>query len=362
MKVSRSTAVALCSVPLVSAALTVATRYTWDNWHGVPFLDCPRQLDLGERKRGDIAIGNFKIRNAGNDDLHLDEFQTSCSCAGVEQEIDGKRYRIQSLSLPPGQEVQLSVRLGVGVRPGESQHVQVVFNTNDPKNPHWLLEVLVPRVTGGCFSDPRAVVFGPLSPGQRNTRIIDLFENGAPGRMVEKVYSSHPERFSAELVPLSEKDRQCVHSTAGRLFAHIQVTPHTERPGRLDGDLLVSVANETNVERIPVIGEVVGIAECRPSSLVLPRRVQNRIVHSGEVLILNRLEKPIEVAIDFLPPDIVADVRPVPDHPDQRLLQIAWRRAENANRKVGSEERARLRIRCDGQESNLEVPIVLAED
>jgi hypothetical protein len=125
MKKIRTIALVLISVPLVSAALTAEIRYTWDKWFSFPILECPRSLDLGECKRGKIAIGHFQVKNVGKDILRLDSFQTSCSCAGVEQEIDGKRFRIESLSLAPGQETQLSVRFGIGVRPGQSQHIQV---------------------------------------------------------------------------------------------------------------------------------------------------------------------------------------------------------------------------------------------
>jgi hypothetical protein len=164
------------------------------------------------------------------------------------------------------------------------------------------------------------------------------------------------------LLPLSEKDKQRVHPTAGKLFARIQVTSHTERPGRCDGELQVFVSNETYIERIPVIGEVVDTVECLPAAVVLPRRAGNRSVRSSEVLILNRHQKPIEASIDSVPPDIIADVRNVADHPNQRLLLIEWRPAEKSNRRALSEARIRLRIRCDGEESTLEVPIILAEN
>jgi hypothetical protein len=362
MKKTRTMVLVLISVPLASAAFTAATRYAWDKWFGVPILECPRNLDLGEKKRGEIAIGHFQVKNVGKDVLYLDEFQTSCSCAGVEQEIDGKRLRIKTLSLAPAQEAQLSVRLGVGVRPGQSQRVQVFFATNDPDHPKWLMEVLVSRVKGGCFADPSAAIFGSLSPGEKSTRIIDLYDNGTPGRRIEKIYATHPEHFTIVLLPLSEKDKQRVHPTAGKLFARIQVTSHTERPGRCDGELQVFVSNETYIERIPVIGEIVGAAECRPATLVLPRRAGNRWVRSGQVLILSRRQESVEVVVDSVPPDIIADVRVVPDHPEQRLLQIEWRPTEKSNRQSPSEERIRLRVRCDGQDSKLEVPIILAEN
>lgn len=362
MKKTSTMALVFISVPLVSAALTAGVRYAWDDWFGSPKLECPRSFDLGEQKRGVIAIGRFMIINSGKDILRLNDFRTSCSCAGVEEEIDGKLFRIKSLALSPGQEAQLFVRVSIGMRAGESQRVLVSFATNDPKNPRWDMEVQVPRVTGGCFPDPSAVAFGNLFPGQKESRLIDLYDNCTPGFKVDKVYSTRPERFTVTLLPLSEKDKQRRHPTAGKLFARIQVTPSTGRPGRLDGELHLTLSNETYPEKIPVIGEVVGVAECRPATLVLPRRVGNRSVRYGEVLILSRNEKPIEVAIEAVPPDIVAEVRNVPDYPNQRLLHIDWRPRDKTKQKTPSEERIRLHVRCDDQETVLEVPIILTEN
>lgn len=362
MKKPRTMLLVVISVPLVSAGLTGGTRYAWDKWSGTPSLECPRSLNIGEKKRGDIAIGYFKITNAGKDVLHLDQFQTSCSCAGVEQEIEGKRFRIKALSLAPGQETQLLVRMGVGVRPGQSQRVQVAFASNDPKHPQWRMEVFVPRVTGGFFPDPTAVVFGTLSPGEKYNRIIDLYDNGTADRKIEKIYNPHPERFTATILNLPETDKQRVHPTAGKLFARIQIAPHTERPGRFDDELQVSLSNEDCIERIPVLGEVVGAAECRPATLVLPRRVGNDFVRSGPILVYSRQEKPIEIAVDFAPPDIIADLRAIPDHPDRRLLHIEWRPSEKTNKQPLSERPVRIRVRCNGQDSKLEAPIILAEN
>lgn len=362
MKQMRIKALVLICVPLVTAAVTGGTRYAWDQWHSGPILECPRDLNLGERKRGDIVIGHFVIKNLGKDALRLDDFQTSCSCAGVEQEIDGKRYRIKQLELAPGDAVQLSVRVSVGARPGTSQGVQVGFTTNDPRHPRWIMEVVVRRVTGACFPDPHALLFGILAPREKSSRIIDLYDNGSADRKVEEIRVTHPQRFTAALLTISEEDRQQAHPTAGKLFARIQVTPNTERPGRLDGELQVTVSNDAEIERIPVSGEVVDLAECRPAAMVLPRRVKDHFVRSGQVLIRGRRQGPIEVVVDSVPPDIIAAVREVPGVTNQRLLEIEWRPGEKRNKQLLTERSVRLRIRCDGQDSMLELPIILAEN
>jgi hypothetical protein len=354
----------LASVPLASAALMVGLRYSWHHWLGsAPRLECPRSLDLGERYRGDIAVARFRVKNSGSGMLTADDFQTGCSCAAVEREIDGHLSPVQSIALSPGEEIELAVRIGVVVRPGESQHVHVAFATNDSLHPTHQIEVVIPRVKGGFFAEPAAVIFGSLTVGEKMSRTIECYDNGMTDRTVASVRATHPDRFSVKLVPLSEEDNHRVHPTAGKLFARVEVTPRTERAGRLDGEVQILLTNDARApEPIPVAGEVLGSAECRPASLVLPRRVENRSVFAGDVLVLNRHEKPIEVAIDTVPPEISAEVQAISGRPDQRLLHIEWRSAAKQQSRPVSEARVRLRVSSAGEKTDLEVPVLLTEN
>lgn len=354
----------LVSIPLVTASLTMGFRYADAHWFGnIPILECPQTLDLGEWNSGEVALGHFQIKNGGKRTLTAKEFSTSCSCVAVEREIDGHFSRVKTIDLSPGEEVELTVRLGIGVQPGESQFAEVYFQTNDPVRPAWQIDVIIPRVGGGYFAQPSAVVFGPLAVGDTARRIIDLFNNRVAARQVESVRSTHPDRFTVRLLPLSDEDKRRGHKTAGNLFARIEVTPRSEHPKPIDGEVIVFLVNETHrTTPIPVVGEVVSFAACRPATLVLPRRVRNESIRSGDVLIFHRHEKPIDVVLDSLLPEIVAEVQPISDRPDQRLLHIEWRPAAGSKGQSTTETRLRFRVRAVGEETNLEVPIFLMEN
>ncbi len=353
----------LSLVPLIAAAMTMGGRSAWDRWHGsIPRLGCPRTLDLGERERGEIAIGRFQIQNLGRGTLTANDFSTSCSCAGVEREVDGRLLYVKSIHLLPGEKCDLLVRVGINARPGDEQLVHVFFATNDPDHPRWRMDVIISRVGGGYIAEPSAVVFGTFPPGKRPFRIINLYDNGKSGRTVEEVRCTHPKHFSAVLLPLSEEDKPQVELSLGKHFARIKVTAHSELPGPIDGEIQISLKDEKHAALpIPVLGEVVSLAEPRPSMVVLPRYVGNQSVRKGEVLIFNRHEKPIEVAVISLPPEITAELRNIPGHPDQRWLNIEWHPDAKQKQKPMSEVRIRLRVHSESGETDLEVPVFLTE-
>src|SRR5260370_37370564 len=136
-------------IPVAAAVLTFGIRVASDRWILCPVLDYPATIDLGGRERGDIATGRFTVTNKGRGGLLLDQFATSCSCAGVEREVDGKFRRVGSVYVPAGEQLDLAVRVAVGAPAGESQNVQVWFETNDPSQPTGKMDVTVARVKGG---------------------------------------------------------------------------------------------------------------------------------------------------------------------------------------------------------------------
>src|SRR5205085_1794343 len=164
----------------------------------------PPSLDLGPQDRGAVAVARFEIRNAGRGELIVDRFQSSCSCAGVEREERGELVRVKSLHIPPRGRAELVVRINVGAPIGESQPVQIVFRTNDPASSLGQIDLLVPLVTGGVFSSPRAVVFGSLRVGEVARRVVDLYDAGALSRGVGRVHSTRPDRFTVRLMAPTE--------------------------------------------------------------------------------------------------------------------------------------------------------------
>jgi hypothetical protein len=324
MKRSWRTLLLLASIPVGAGMLTVGLRSFWDRWiASYPVLDCPARIDLGERDLGEIAVTHFKIMNRGRSELLIDEFHTSCSCAGVEHEIDGKLVRLRAVRIPAGDEVQITARVAINQRPEMSQLVHIDFNTNDPVMPVGNVDLIVRRVKGGVFSEPSAVVFQPLLVGTQAERVIDLYDNRKRGRAVDKVRSTRPDHFQVRFIAVEGRHSDLINDTAGGLIARIEVIPRTEHSGRLDGNIEVSLANEARrPDLIPVIGEVIPIVECWPDALVFPRRAGAQFIYSAQILVRDRDEKPIGVKLKSVPPGVVAKIEVVPERDDQRILQV----------------------------------------
>lgn len=360
----KTLALTLVLLPLASAAATFGVRSAWDRGaEKLPALECPSSIDLGDRDLGEIAVGRFMVKNAGRAPLKLDNFQTSCSCAGIEHEVEGQLRRVQSVELLPGERVELTARVAVGAKPGQRQLVQAFFRTNDPARPTAGLEILIPRVKGGVYAEPAAVVFGTAGVGERLTRVIDLYDNAVQGRRIAAVRSTHPERFAVRQVPLTDVEARQVHEQGGRLIARLEVTARTERPGPLKGDIEVRLADESRrPDLISVAGAVSRGVECWPGALVLPRRVGDRFLYSGQVLVADPDGKPIRVEVEELPPGASAKVGPVAGRADQVLLQVDCK--PMAKGVVGETVAApvRLRVRAGGKETEVEVPLILTED
>lgn len=345
----------LLLLPLAVAALTWSVRYAWDVWPATAILNYPSTVDLGEREFGEVAVGRFTIANHGRRELLLDQFSTSCSCAGVEREVDGEFQRLESLSLPPREQVELAVRVSVGVEPGERQLVQVGFASNDPVQPVAKIEVLVPRVIGGTCAVPKAILFGAVRVGGMARQVVDLYDNRRPNRRIEGVRSSHPELLRIRLLPLESEDRARTHDVAGRLIARLEVVGQTALPGPLDGRIEVSLAGEERrPDIIPVFGEVVHTVECRPEKLILPRRAGDRLVYSGQLLLRHRDGRSIKVEVEHVPSGITAKVRPSPDSEDQCWLDVECTPSQAV---PSIDQVIRLRVRSDLEESLLEAPV-----
>src|SRR5262249_27681057 len=126
-----------------------------------PMIDYPAKVDLGECEMGDQVVGRFTIANRGGGELIVDQIRTNCSCSGMEQEKDGRFFRIDSLRLNAGEQADLVMRVAVrGVPVGTEMLNIVEFQTNDPTHPTGRMEVVVRRVWGGVSTNPPSVIFG----------------------------------------------------------------------------------------------------------------------------------------------------------------------------------------------------------
>src|SRR4051794_19417557 len=91
---------ALLLFVLIPALVTLGARHL----AGVvtlspPALDCAAEFNLGERERLETLTYPFTLGNSGGQDLILDQFGSSCSCAGVEEDVGGTLAKVTSLAL-----------------------------------------------------------------------------------------------------------------------------------------------------------------------------------------------------------------------------------------------------------------------
>src|SRR5581483_1382420 len=91
-------------LPLLLLVVSLAVHLIATRCRGSrdPIIEVPLSVDLGERERGEIAVGRFSIFNRGGKELIIDQIRTSCACSGLERETNGQFARIDSLRLSAG--------------------------------------------------------------------------------------------------------------------------------------------------------------------------------------------------------------------------------------------------------------------
>src|SRR5258708_8966184 len=90
---------------------------------------------------GREALVRFSIVNVGGHELFLDNVSSSCSCAGLEREVNGHLARIESLRIPAGEQRELMIRSNVRGSVGASMVNFIHFHTNDPSLPTVAIEL-----------------------------------------------------------------------------------------------------------------------------------------------------------------------------------------------------------------------------
>ncbi len=364
MKIARYSYLIL--IPIIVAGLTAGIRFGVKQrsvgYHDSPAVEYPETIDLGEHEKGEVAVGRFWIRNGGKGQLLVDQFRTTCSCAGLEREVNGRFIRLQSIQLDRGDQVELVVRVAVNAQPGHRQGASVSFRTNDPARPEGLIGVIVSQVNGGVITVPTTVIFGTVPVRSKRKQVIDVYDAAVQQRSIERVTSRHPERFEARLLPVpvqrSEGQRP-LGEMGGLLIGRFEVTARTEQAGPLDGEVEIYLAGEARPpDAIPVLGRVVECVEVSPSSLVLPRRSGPRLQYWGQVMVSSRDGKPLTVTVQSVPSGMLVEVSPVEGSQIRRLVRIEWKVQDRTGRESVSAARVRLRARVGEEEAPLEVKVL----
>lgn len=285
---------------LIFAALFAATAaavVTYLRPAGVPpgpRVSYPDVIDLGSRNFGSEAVAPFRIDNTGTAPLHIAGFAASCSCAGVERNVDGRWVAAGPLTLEPGNGVDLSARIAVSGSVGMPQSVTVGFGCDDPLRPAGQIRFAIALVKGAVHAEPRAAAFGRRPPGSRDPIEIRLYDHNVPDVRIVSVQSLNPDRFQVTFL----RDASAVgpaNPDGGRYLGRVVVTPRGDA-GPLAGAVEVRVADPARpADRIEVSGEVVGPFAASPSMLILPRRVNGRAVFDGPITFADPTGRPLQL-------------------------------------------------------------------
>jgi hypothetical protein len=270
-----------------------------------PLARFPATVELGERRPGEVAVAEFPITNAGDRPLVLTDIRTSCSCAGLETDQDGRRVRVTEVTIPPGSTAPLSFQVSVAVSPGRPQTVLIGFRTNDPASPSVSVPARVSRVVGVPFARPSAVHFGTVRVGQHRSEVVTVLPNATPGVRVVRATSSHPDRVSVATESLPAGDPA---EPGGRSVAQLRIALLTDQPGDLDAFVSVELAGDgvTSRElRVPVGGRVRQPVECLPGRVLLGKTASTVYLVGTDVT-------PFTVTVVATPPGLAAVVEPEP--------------------------------------------------
>ncbi len=288
-----------------------------------PVAEFPAHIDLGERQPNEAVTAVLPVANTGDQPLVLDDIQTSCSCAGLEVEQNGRPARLTELTLPPGERIDLTFRMAVGVPPGQAQQVSIGFRTNDPRIPTGRVTAVVSRVIGRPSASPSELAFGSVGFGRPAAEQFTIRPNAVPGLRVVRAVSSRPERFTAEVVPAADADT----------VAQIRVALATTDPGEAVGEIVVELAaadGAPHILRVPVSGRVRRPVEPAPSHLLIPDGRDRMTTY-----LVGATAEPFAVTVAGVSDGLTATLEPEPSLADRFQVRLVVSRSGGAVRPTG---------------------------
>jgi hypothetical protein len=323
-----------------------------------PIVSFPRQLDLGEREFGAIAVGTFTIANQGGGELVLDQIRTNCECSGLEQQENGRAVRLKELRLKAGERAQVAIRLAVRGQAGKPLRSVVFFCTNDPTQPEGRIDVVVTNVTGGVRTWPAAIAFGTIPLGGKATQVLYLHDDAASPRTLARIESSCPSQVKVRPFP-PVKTAEGNHDVGlSSVIGTFEVVLETEKPGTLQAEVRAYLVGEQRAAAIiPVTAKVARLVEVIPDSLVLPRTSTVGLLYSGAFLCRNWQGKPFTLEPVSVHPGLTAKILAVDDNPALKIVHIEWEPARDGESVVPLTRLVRLRAQIGQQSTVLEIPV-----
>lgn len=356
----RQTILVYCLIPLAIAGVAYTISVIGlragvsGNDKSLPCLECPSELDLGARDKGEIVSVRFAISNRGATPLVIDPIRSSCSCTILERNEGGRSTPVRCLTLQPKGSADLDLQIRVDGPIGQPMRYVIELHTNDANRPVHHIEALVTSVRGGVFSSPTSIIFGSVSAGQEVRRITDILDDSTLAH-IDHLESSNPERVSVRLLPpvaqaeASSRDHPAV---IGRIEVAVSANTH----GEIDESVRVHIAGKLRQPLVvPVMGKVVGPVEVVPPKLVLPQVSGSGPLYSGVFLLRSPDGRATVITEKTAPPGFTVEYS-ADEKVGPTLVRITW------DRKVGAAladttAYVRLRVLAGNTESTLVLPV-----
>jgi hypothetical protein len=315
-----------------------------------PVAVFPVEIELGQRERGEVAIASFTLANRGGAELVLEDFQSNCSCSGIERLQGNEFVRLDVLRVKPGEEVELRMRVSVrGAPVGARARNGVRFRTNDPDKPTGQIDAVINQVTGGVFTVPESVVIGSVKVGTKVRHVFEVRDDAIEPRILERVASSQ-DRVKVRILDKSEHGDPAGSVHGGVCIAYVEVLVDTSSPGNIDSGLTLLLAGSPRTpDQLRVLGRVVGPVDLSPSVLVLPRSSPDGPIYSANCLLRSTDGKPLTVSVDACPQHL--SVQLPPSDREATPVTILAVKLDPKLSALASEDRNQpIRLRCRSAE------------
>jgi len=329
---------------------------------GLPVIEVPASIDLGEQEIGRTCLSEIPIYNKGTAELVVDHIRTNCACTGLEDKVNEQFVRLTAFRLTPGQSKTFVVRMAVQGQPGAQMQNFLTFHTNDPEHSEVVIPITVAKLRGSCLPVPTTVLFGTVSLGNSVSRVINVYDAGVSRRTIREVASTVPRRFGVRLLKstsLSGEDQANQPASAGQLIGQIEVMVKGNEEGSLNGEVLIYLAGqELAPDIVPVLGRVASPIEVTPLSLVLPRRSGAGLVSYGECICRSIADEPVALTVQSIPQGVSVKISEVDGNPRFQKIRIDWQGKTLGSMTKQSHKEVFLRALCGSIKKDINISVI----
>ncbi len=242
-----------------------------------------RHKDLGTIIDGEKYPVTWLLENRGNEDLIIEQTQSSCGCTVIKLDDDDK-------IIAPGATLEIRAEFNTKLRRGD-QAKKVIVKSNDPAEPELTLE-FVAKIEVLFNAKPGGVInLRLLQRGQTASQALDLYLG--PGRKkMSFIDIEFPQRspITATAKPIELRDNKGIR---------VQFTAVEDAPvGRIHTTptLILEVDGIKRERELVVVGEIVGDLVWTPVKVDATRQASNR----GKKLVPVRVRAQNKMPFDIL--------------------------------------------------------------